>query len=155
LIAADLGATVPFGQKKYNGVFINSFGLNESSYLLGAYLNNKGYKSICSSTCYYDAGYGFLSAIQASFNNDINFAGHYITPHTPRENEVQYMESVIGSANPDAVFCFHSGLFAEEHAGFIMDTDLTEKYPYYALPFTYNEKMLEKANRDNFFLVAS
>ncbi|MBW2962682.1 ABC transporter substrate-binding protein [Mesonia aestuariivivens] len=155
LIASGLGATLPYSQAKYKGVYINSYALNESCYLLGKYLIEKGYSNIVSSTSYYDAGYGLLSSIETSLlENDLTFSGHYITPFMPRENEAAFMEQSIDNYGTDAVFAFHSGLYAKEHAAFIAQTELLHKFDYYIIPFTLNEDIF-KGEDKNIYVVSS
>ena len=144
LIASDLGATMPYGTLTYKGVYINSLALTESCYHLGNYLTSKNYQKIASSTSYYDSGYGLLSAIEHSFKENINFSGHYITPFMPREDEAIHMDQSITAQEPDAVFAFYSGLYAEENADFINQNKITQKYPFYVTPFFINEKILEQ-----------
>lgn len=156
LLACDLGATLPYNSKKYKGVYINSYALNESVYLLGKYLNQKGYKSICSSASYYDAGYGLLSALEhAVTETGTSFSGHYITPFQPRENEPECMEQHITATRPDVVVAFHSGLYAREHGGFITQTSLLDKIPYYVTPFTLNGVESKESKIGDFFIVGS
>jgi ABC-type branched-subunit amino acid transport system substrate-binding protein len=143
LIASDLGATMPYGISKKKGVYINSYALVESCHLLGEYLLKNNHRKIASATSYYDSGYGMLSAIESSFNGDIGFTGHYVTPFQPRENEAECMDETITSNNPDAVFAFYSGLFAEENAQFVEKNKLTQKYPFYVTPFFVNERIIE------------
>ena len=155
LIASGLGATLPYSQAKYKGVYINSYALNESCYLLGKYLIEKGYSNIVSSTSYYDAGYGLLSSIETSLlENDLTFSGHYITPFMPRENEAAFMEQSIDNNGTDAVFAFYSGLYAKEHAAFIAQTELLDKFDYYTIPFTLNNDIF-KGKDKNIYVVSS
>lgn len=144
LIASDMGATMPYGSAKKKGIYINSFGLTESAHLLGNYFSENNYAKIASSTSYYDSGYGMLSAIQCSFNDNIGFAGHYITPFIPREDEAKHMEAELEAYNPDAVFAFHSGLYAEENATFISQNKINQKYPFYVTAFSITDKFIEE-----------
>lgn len=154
LIASDLGATLPLNQKKYDTVFINSYSIVESFYLLGKKLKKKSINSIVSSSSYYDCGYGILSAIEAGCqDNHIDIVGHYITPFIPRENESQIMKESIINYNPDAVIAFHSGLFAEEHANFINQSRSLNEYPYYMSNFSFNESLIDVL--DKIFIVGS
>lgn len=142
LIASDMGAVVP-SQKKHKGVYINSFGLTESSYLLGDYFTRNNYNKIAIATSYYDSGYGMLSAMEMALKNDTAFSGHYITPFQPRPEEPQFMESTLQASEPDAVFAFYSGLYANENAAFIAQNNITQKYPFYMTAFSLTEKVLE------------
>lgn len=144
VLATDLGATMPYSKKSFKGIYINSFALAESGYLLGKYFSEKNYNSIASATSYYDSGYGILSALESSLTENINFTGHYITPLNPREEEEKYMEAVIHNANPDAVFGFFSGLYAEETAAFISKNKLTAKYPFYFTAFSISDAFIEE-----------
>lgn len=154
LIASDLGATLPINQKKYENVFINSYSIVDSFYLLGEYLKNNDVKSIVSSSSFYDCGYGILSALEASCQkNNINIAGHYITPFVPRENESQIMKEVIAGFNPDAVIAFYSGLYSQEHAEFLKICKPLYQYPYYISSFSYNDDLIDII--DTLYIVGS
>jgi ABC-type branched-subunit amino acid transport system substrate-binding protein len=144
LLVADTGATLPYETSAYEGVYINSFGLTESCYHLGTYLTAKNYQKIVTSTSFYDSGYGMLAAIEYAFKEKSMFSGHYITPFVPRENESVHMDHFINSHEPDAVFAFYSGLYAEENADFIFQNKITKKYPFYVTPFFINDKILEE-----------
>ncbi|MEN2416337.1 ABC transporter substrate-binding protein [Flavobacterium mesophilum] len=157
LIAADLGATMPYGTTTYKGVYLNSLGLTESCYQLGNYLTAKKYKKIASATSYYDSGYGLLSAIEHAFTENTNFSGHYVTPFIPREDEAIHMNQNITAQEPDAVFAFYSGLYADENADFINQNKIAQKYPFYVTPFFINNKILEqfKSNPHELYIVGS
>ena len=156
LIASDLGATLPYQLPTLKGVYCNSYGLHESSHLLGHYLNKMEYKNIMSSTSYYDSGYGFLDAIAHAFEeNDTAFSGHYITPFYPRENETQLMQEHIDTYNPDVVCAFHSGIYTQEHSGFLKENRLLEKYPYYLSSFCFDPQLLSTNYMERLFVVSS
>ena len=91
--------------------------------MLGEYLIENS--NIVSSSSYYDAGYGLLSSFETALTqHNTTFTGHYITPFMLRENEADFMRSEIEMNGTDAVFAFHSGLYAKEHATLIAQTDL-------------------------------
>lgn len=143
LIAADMGANIPLGSEKHEGVFLNSFGLIESAYFLGRYFSKNNYKKIGSSTCFYDAGYGFLEAMESSFTDDIAFTGHYVTPLHPRENEAEIMAHTISGYDADAVFGVYSGVYAHENAAFMAKNKIGKKHPFFMMPFSVNNIMIE------------
>lgn len=155
-LAADLGATTPYRTSEYEGIFINSLGLTDSCYYLGQYFTAKKYQ-IASSTSFYDSGYGLLSALEYAFKEKNQFTGHYITPFMPRENEALHMDHTINTQQPNAVFAFYSGLYAEENATFLKQNKLTQKYPFYVTPFFINDKILEeyKNNPSELYVVSS
>ncbi|PWB24170.1 ABC transporter substrate-binding protein [Flavobacterium sp. HTF] len=157
LIASDLGATLPYGAATHKGVYINSLALTESCYHLGNYLTSKNYQKIASSTSYYDSGYGMLSAIEHAFKEGTNFSGHYVTPFVPREDEAVHMNHSITAQEPDAVFAFYSGLYAEENADFINQNKITHQYPFFVTPFFINDKIIEqyKQNPHDLYVVGS
>jgi branched-chain amino acid transport system substrate-binding protein len=156
LIASDLGATMPFAINKTKGVYINSYNLNESAYLLGHYFNKIGCKNIASSTSYYDAGYGMLTALEVAIQEkELSFSGHYVTPFYPREDESLQMQYNIETSNPDVVFAFHSGLYAKEHATFALESTLLEKFPYYTTAFCFDERLLENASNKDIHIIGS
>lgn len=155
-LAADLGATTPYRTSEYEGIFINSLGLTDSCYYLGQYFTAKKYQ-IASSTSFYDSGYGLLAALEYAFKEKNQFTGHYITPFMPRENEALHMDHTINTQQPNAVFAFYSGLYAEENATFLKQNKLTQKYPFYVTPFFINDKILEeyKNNPSELYVVSS
>lgn len=158
LIASDIGATVPYAMKKQKGVYINSYGLTESCFLLGNHFSAQQYDKIASATSYYDSGYGMLSAIETSLSkNDILFSGHYITPFYPRENEAECMQLTLDHYKPEIVFAFYSGLYAEENAAFIRDNKITEQYTFYTTPFAINDTIISEYQSNAFplYVVAS
>jgi branched-chain amino acid transport system substrate-binding protein len=156
LIASDLGATLPYDTAHLKGVYINSFGLAESAYLLGKHLNEQGVQNIATSFSYYDSGYGLLEAIEDSFEDSTClFSGHYITPFVPRENESQYMQEAIDSCASNVVFASHSGIYANEHTVFITETDLFKTHTYYTTPFTITKEITASENHQKIHVVGS
>ncbi|AOC96678.1 hypothetical protein BB050_03589 [Flavobacterium anhuiense] len=147
LLVADLGATTPYQTSEHKGIFINSLGLTDSCYYLGRYFSNKNYQ-IATSTSFYDSGYSLLSALEYAFKEQNQFTGHYITPFMPREDEAGHMDHTINAQQPNAVFAFYSGLYADENAGFLKQNKLTQKYPFYVTPFSVNDKILEEYKND-------
>ncbi|MDQ7959803.1 MULTISPECIES: ABC transporter substrate-binding protein [Flavobacterium] len=148
LLATDMGSTLPYALPKKQGVYINSFGIAESSYHLGAYFASQNYKNIATSSSYYDSGYGINQAIEmALYQNDSQFSGHYITPLNPRENEADCMQETLAPLKPDAIFAFHSGIYAEEHASYLTKNKLTQDYPFYFTSFSISDKIKEE-NRE-------
>lgn len=156
LLTADLGATTPYQTSAIKGVYINSLAINESCYHLGQYFTNKEYQ-IATSTSFYDSGYGLLFALEYAFKEQNHFTAHYITPFMPRENEASYMDQIINFQQPNAVFAFYSGLYAEENADFLKENKLTQKYPFYVTPFFINDKILDeyKNNPHELYVVSS
>ena len=146
LILSDLGATLPFGLVPRDGVYINSFDLTKSVNLLGGYFAQHGIKNVATSTCYYDCGYGFTEALERGINADeseTQFAGHFITPLTPRENEAELMATFMDETQPEAVFCSHNGVFAKEHADFVTKNGVSNRVKMYATPFSVGNEILE------------
>lgn len=146
MLASDLGAVLPYSLGKIPGVYVNSFGLVESAFLLGRYLSEeKKYNHIATSSSYYDVGYGVQQAFEMSiYQGNSSFAGHYITPFYPREDEAECMTATIAPINPEVVFANHSGLYAEEHASFVNSNSITKEYPFYTMPFTISDGILSK-----------
>lgn len=144
LLASDIGSTLPYSFKKKRGVYTNSMGIAESSYYLGTYLASQNHKNIATSSSYYDSGYGINQAIEIGlYENDSQFSGHYITPLNPRENEADCMLETLESLKPEAVFAFHSGIYAEEHASYLTQNKLAQNYPFYFTSFSINDKILQ------------
>lgn len=159
LLVTDIGSTLPYASQKQRGVYINSFGMAESSYHLGEYLATQNYKNIATSSSYYDSGYGINQAIEIGlYENNSEFSGHYITPLNPRENEADCMQEVLAPLKPEAVFAFHSGIYAEEHASYLIKNKLAQSYPFYFTSFSVSDKIVEEysdAFENDFFVVAS
>lgn len=142
LLAANLGATAPVNLPQ--GTFLNSLDLYNALQDLVLHFSKNNIAKIETSTCYYESGYGFIHALAKSIEqtDNVEFAGHFITPHSPRENEAQLMEQHITEDNPDAIVAFHNGIFAKEHATFLNESEIYKKYPIYALPFTCEDNLI-------------
>ena len=137
LITATLGAGKPI--ELPNGVVHNSLGLYDSIQQLTSYFAKNNIKNIATSSCYYEAGYGFNEALFQAYKaqeNTIDITGHFITPLNPRENESELMEVAFSDINPDAIIAYHNGIYAKEHAEFLTQNKIYNKYPIYALPFS-------------------
>ncbi len=137
LLASDLGSNASVDLPK--GVFKNSLELRQSLKSLVHHLANKKPLDIATSTCYYEAGYGFISALEEAIHETENtaFAGHYITPLHPRENESTIMRETFESCNPDVIVGFHNGVFAQEHASYLSEQPSVMDKPMYCLPFSF------------------
>ncbi len=147
LIFSNIGASTPLDLTKWSNIYCNSFQLNKSTYLLGSLFSKENFKKIGISTCYNDAGYGFNRILETAFNNEENveFAGHFITPLYPRENEAELMLDFVKHTKPDAIFCSHNGIFAEEHAAFLKENKLSSQdIPMYMNPFSIGTEVLKK-----------
>lgn len=144
LLYADMGATLPYGLNPQKGVYCNSFDLATSAHYLGFHLAEKGVKNIGVSTCYYDAGYGFVEALGTALQQteNCNFCGHFITPLHPRENESTLMDEFVDTTYPEVLFASHNAVFAKEHAEFMEASNGYKKTPIYAMPFSIEEDIL-------------
>jgi hypothetical protein len=143
MLYSDLGAKLPIGLKKTPTVFCNSFDLFLSALESGRCMVADGHKQVTVSSCYYEAGYGFIQALeQGLYGSGGEFAGHFITPHIPREQEAGIMKQFIESTNPDAVYAQYSGIFAREHATFLSQNNISGHYPMYVSPFTVENSLL-------------
>lgn len=140
-IFADLGAKCPLDIGARKNIWCNSLDLYSATQNLGNYFVQKGIHKIGISTSYYDAGYDFTFAMETVMqkNPTLQFAGHFITPLQPRENESQLMRQFFDQVHPDVIFGFHNGVFAQEHALFLEKSELTKKTPIYVTPFSINE----------------
>ncbi|SNR17117.1 ABC transporter substrate-binding protein [Tenacibaculum jejuense] len=148
MIFSNLGASTPLNLNKWSNIYCNSFQLNKSTYLLGNLFTEEKFEKIGISTCYNDAGYAFHRILETAFKKEekLEFAGHFITPLYPRKNEAELMLSFIKEAKPDAIFCSHNGVFAQEHADFLRQNKVTSKdIPMYMNPFSIDEKVLQKS----------
>ncbi|QTD36641.1 ABC transporter substrate-binding protein [Polaribacter batillariae] len=144
LLASNFGTS--FSIKAPDGVFQNTLGLQDSLIKLAQYFSKKNVKNLATSSCYYESGYGFIKGLEIGIKNQeiTKFAGHYITPHSPRKNESEIMEFIIKESNPEVIVAFHNGIFAEEHFEFLQKNNLQNSYPIYALPFSSEDKLIEK-----------
>lgn len=140
LIAANFGSHLPI--KLPLGVYQNSLGLCNGLVDLTDYFSKNNTHTIATSTCYYEAGYGFVEALNK--NPSVSFAGHFITPLHPRENESELMKDFFSEMNPDAIIAFHNGLFAKEHASYLMENKLYDRFPIYSLPFSCEDALIRQ-----------
>lgn len=143
LLAATMGATAI--EKTPKGVYQNSLDLFNALKDLVRYFSDEGKENIATSSCYYEAGYGFLQALDQGVqaHNNTTFAGHFITPLEPRENEEVIMEESFKAFHPDAIVAFHNGVYAEEHAAFLNKNKIHKEYPLYCLPFSCEDKLIQ------------
>jgi ABC-type branched-subunit amino acid transport system substrate-binding protein len=144
LLAATLGAK--HIENLPEGVFQNSIGLCDSLQDLVGWFAEKKKEKIVTSTCYYESGYDFFKALEQGMNQveNTHFAGHFITPHHPRENEAHLMMETFDAIQPDAVVAFHNGIYAKEHASFLKQNQIQRKYPLYCLPFSCEDQLLKE-----------
>lgn len=148
LLYSDLGATIPYGLPTYSKVFCNSFDLTGSVYALGKYFEETNITDVAVSTCYYDAGYGFIDALGKSImdGGKTNFSGHFITPLEPRPNEASLMKDFVEETSPQAIFASYNGAYAKEHLNFIKENGVNRTAPFYATPFSFSRQMIEENN---------
>ncbi len=146
LIYSDLGATKPISLEDKNYVWCNSLDLYGSTLKLGEYFLKNNLNNIGLSTCYYDAGYGFIEAMEKALysNGKGQFAGHFITPMEPRKNEAKIMKEFAQEVKADAIFAFHNGIYAQEHATFLKENKINKTTPLYTGPFTIENKILDQ-----------
>ncbi|MFT5823164.1 MAG: branched-chain amino acid transport system substrate-binding protein [Crocinitomix sp.] len=146
LLVSNLGSTKPI--QTPTGVFENSLGLYDSLGDLAHYFSQNNICKIETSSCYYESGYGFTEALSSAIEKlpKVEFSGHFITPHHPREDEATQMLEYISTDNPDAIVAFHNGIFAKEHASYLVENSLQKKYPIYALPFTCDADLCKAHN---------
>lgn len=144
LLAADMGAKKPIVSP--SGVFQNSLGLYDSLGALVRYFESNSIKNIATSTCYYEAGYDFIESLSTALTHteDSSFAGHYITPLNPREDESQIMTETFTEIQPDAIVAFHNAIYAKEHATFLNENGVHKNFPIYALPFSYSNDLVKE-----------
>ncbi|NOU48614.1 MAG: ABC transporter substrate-binding protein [Bacteroidales bacterium] len=143
MLYSDLGARLPIGLKKTPTVFCNSFDLCLSAFLSAKCMIADGHKQIAVSSCYYEAGYGFTQALEKGlYGSGGEFAGHFITPHIPRENEAEIMNQFMESTKPSAIYAQYSGIFAREHASFLSQNNISGQYPLYVSPFAVENSLL-------------
>ena len=147
LVAADFGAKS--FSKLPNRVYRNSLGLYDSLQTLLHYLDKKNISKIATSTCYYEAGYDFIHALDhyvKNNNTNIELTGHFITPLHPRENESDLMLNYFEEIKPEAIISFHNGIFASEHAEFLEQNKLCNDFNIYSLPFSFTTEICEILN---------
>jgi len=144
LIYSDLGASSPITARDF--VYSNSFDLYGSTLKIGQYFSDQNINNIVTSTCYYEAGYSFIEGLESALkeNQNTSFSGHFITPLNPRENEAEIMRQWMMDINPDAVFAFHNGVFAKEHADYLSINKLYKEFSIYTLPYSVDQKLLDE-----------
>lgn len=145
-IYSDLGPTKPISLKDKEHVWCNSLDLYGSTCKLGEYFLKNKLNNIGLSTCYYDSGYGFIEALEKTLysNGKGQFAGHFITPIEPRENEAEIMSEFAKEIKANAIFAFHNGIYAQEHATFLKESKINKTTPLYTTPFTIEDKILKQ-----------
>ncbi|WP_044401932.1 ABC transporter substrate-binding protein [Lacinutrix sp. Hel_I_90] len=145
-IYSDFGATCPLDLSKRENIYCNSLNLYDATRTLGKYFLDNGIFNIGTSTCYYESGYGFIEAMENALEKDKagKFSGHFITPLHPRDNESELMSQFVSETKPDALFAFHNGIYAEEHATFLSENKINSQTPLYTLPFSVDDKILAK-----------
>ena len=145
MIYADFGATRPLDLSERKHIFCNSLDLYGATELLGSYFLDNNLLKVATSTCYYESGYGFIDAMKRTLyrENSGSFAGHFITPLNPRENEAQLLKEFVDATSPDVLFAFHNGTFAKEHAEFLATSKVHKNTPLYTLPFTVTSQVLD------------
>ncbi len=145
LIYSDMGATRPVSLEGKKYVWCNSFDLYGSTSKLAEYFLENGLTNVGVSTCYYESGYGFVEAMERVLYDEGKgrFAGHFITPMEPRENEAEIMSEFAKACKADAIFAFHNGIYAQEHAAFLKESQINKMTPLYAGPFTIEDKVLD------------
>lgn len=145
LLYSDLGATIPKSVKNNPWVFCNSLELYLSAMLFGKNAVKWGYKNIALSSSYYDSGYGFTAALEKTlYQSGGAFSGHFTTPLHPRENESEIMSDFIKEVKPDAIFAFHSGIFAKENAEYLIENKIIEKIPFYSTVFGVDNQLIKE-----------
>ena len=70
--------------------------------------------------------------------------GHFITPHTPREDEAELMSSFFNDTSADTVVAFHNGVFAKEHATFLQKNEQYKNKTFYCLPFSCEDTIVKE-----------
>ena len=146
LIYSDFGSTTPLNISNRTNVLCNSLDLYKATSLLGNYFLDNNIQKVATSSCYYESGYDFIKAMKNVLyaSNKASFAGHFITPLHPRENEALLMKEFMSETEPDAIFAFHNGIYAKEHASYISENKINKKTPLYTLPFTVEETILKQ-----------
>ncbi len=144
LFVASLGSQLP----KYlpEGVYQNSFGLASSLKDLGTHLAKENHTKIATSTCYFDAGFGFLDAIEKGISNhpELEIIGHFITPLSPREDESDLMALFFEQTQAKTIISFHNGIFAKEHATFLKENGQFKDKTFYCLPFSCEDAIVQE-----------
>jgi len=146
LIYADFGSIAPADLSDRKNIWCNSLNLCQSTGMLAKYFGDNSIKNVAISTSYYDSGYGFVQAMENEFQStqQSQFSGHFITPLHPRENEASLMQEFISTHPSDAVFAFHNGVYAKEHASYLKENKINKNIPLYTLPFSVDERVLEE-----------
>jgi branched-chain amino acid transport system substrate-binding protein len=145
MVYSDLGATRPNIRAK-KGVYCNSFDLFQSVNHLANYFVEHSLNQVAMITSYYDCGYGFVESMGEVFEQSgtANFAGHFITPLVPRENEAQLMKDFVNYTNPQAIFGIYNGIYAKENAAYLAQNKINKLFPYYTTQFAVGEAILKE-----------
>lgn len=138
--------------------FTLSYGMCDGLASLGDWLVNNGKKDIAVSGSFNDVGYGMLTALETTiYAAEGAFAGHYIPPNEPREDEADVAASFYRDVEFDAVIQLYNGVFAEENVQYIEQLDNSVEQPFYFTPFGFNKAQLQrlKTKVDDVNVVAS
>ncbi|NQZ70708.1 MAG: ABC transporter substrate-binding protein, partial [Lentisphaeria bacterium] len=108
MIMADFGANIPIGQPKSEGFYTLSLDRWHSSYVLGKYLTEKESGQVGVATSYYDCGYGMIEGLERGlYKSEGGFLGHYVVPHQPREDEIDFFKEAVNGIGENPMFAVH------------------------------------------------
>lgn len=146
-VIARLGA---YPDLKYpNNQFVHSISYNlcESVQDAVKWGIKNGDKKVAVSGSFYEAGYGFMSALQETlYSEGGEFAEHYFPPHEVRENEKEIAKEFYESSQADVVFQFFNGVYAEENIDSLEAAGKIENKLVF-IPPALNDKILERLSR--------
>ncbi len=142
-LISDLGAKIlPSNSSEW--FFRNSFALEDSLMAFRQVIQDNEYKNIMTSSCFNNVGYDFMVTLTQSIEEKAEFCGHFITPVNPRPNEAELMKAASELMQPDAIFGYHNGIYANENADFINKNNLLSTNDYYTHYFGWDPKWYDQ-----------
>ncbi len=125
--------------------FTLSYGICDGLASLGTWLVENGKKEIAVSGSFNDVGYGMLTALEKTiYAAGGAFAGHYVPPNEPREDEAEVAASFYRDVDFDAVIHLYNGIFAEENVQYIEQLENSIEEPAYFTPFGFDKAQLQR-----------
>jgi len=144
-IFVRLGAFPNLKMDDNHFAFSLSYGLCESLSAMGRWLVNDGKNQIAVSGSFNDSGYGLSFALeQTIYGVGGEFAGHYVPPINPRENEAEIAASFYEEVSYDAVIQMYNGDFAEENIEYLEQLTQTISEPMVFSAFAINHDQLQR-----------
>ncbi|GAB5416282.1 MAG: hypothetical protein Crog4KO_11340 [Crocinitomicaceae bacterium] len=156
-IFVRLGAFPNIEMENNEYCFSLSLDICDGLFNLGSHVVEKGGKEIAVSGSFNDVGYGLVEVLERSiYKAGGQFAGHYIPPNVPRDNEAEMASSFYDEVKFDASIQLYNGVFAEENIQYIEKLEKNIPEPMYFTPFGFDKSQMQRLKKkvENLFMVA-